>query len=68
MTRAEENKLMQEYLNNKSNYEGTFEELCLNYLGIIACCMSDISKSLAYLADSSDAGKIMIQMTREEKK
>lgn len=56
MTRFEENKMvidfMTEKIENKS--EGTYEEMIISQLGIIATMLADISKSLAIIADKTE--------------
>lgn len=62
MTKVEENKNvignMLEVSEQKPS--GTFEEMTVLQLGIIATMLSDISKSLAVLADNADGAKIVL--------
>lgn len=59
MSRVEENKELVEYMTNfaKEKPTGTFEEMTVFHLGIIATMLADISKSLAILADKAEAGQ-----------
>ena len=53
MSRVEENKELVEFMNDlaKEKPSGTFEEMTVFQLGIIATMLADISKSLAMIAD-----------------
>lgn len=53
MSRVEENKELVDYMTDlaKENPSGTFEEMTVFHLGIIATMLADISKSLAMIAD-----------------
>lgn len=68
MIRVEENK---DVVNNmvkvsEQNPSGTFEEMTVLQLGIIATMLSDISKSLAVLADNADGAKIVLTSAESE--
>lgn len=56
MTRLEENGLVIDEMTKraKSNPTGTYEEMVLFQLGVIATMLADISKSLAILADQTE--------------
>lgn len=57
MTRLEENgmvvNVMEQRANSKSS--GTYEELVVFQLGVIATMLADISKSLAVIADKAES-------------
>lgn len=58
MTRVEENGMMVDEMTKRSKLKqtGTYEELVIFNLGTIATMLTDISKSLAILADKADKG------------
>ena len=47
---------------------GSLEELNSFYLAMIATCVCDMAKSLALLADSSEAGKLIIEADVEKRR
>lgn len=53
MTRLEENKMVVDEMTKRAqlNPSGTYEEMVLFQLGAIASMLTDISRSLAILAD-----------------
>ena len=53
MTRYEENKMVVNEMNKRSEHNptGTYEEMVTFQLGVIATMLADISKSLALFAD-----------------
>lgn len=57
MSRVEENKELVEFMTNvaKENPSGTFEKMTNLQLGTIATMLTDISKSLAILADKAES-------------
>lgn len=59
MTRLEENQLIINSIieGAKSKPSGTYEELVIFNLGAIATTLTDISKSLAILADKAESEK-----------
>ena len=56
MTRLEENRMVIEEMHGKAKRkpEGTYEEMVVFQLGVIATMLADISKSLAILADKTE--------------
>lgn len=59
MTRLEENEMVIEEINRiaKSKPTGTYEEMVNFQLGTIATMLTDISTSLAILADKAESEK-----------
>lgn len=55
MTRVEENKDVVKEMNKRAEElpTGTFEEIVAFHLGLIAVMVTDISKSLAVIADKA---------------
>jgi hypothetical protein len=53
MTRTEENKMLRDEMNKRAECmsTGTYEEMVAFQLGVIASMLTDISKSLAIIAD-----------------
>lgn len=70
MSRVEENKELVEYMTNlaKEKPTGTFEELTVFHLGIIATMLGDISKSLAMLVEkiSSELDKTQKELEKDQ--
>lgn len=66
MGRVEDNEALHKTIKANMPDAGTLEELNSNYLATIASYMCDISKSLALIADSSEAGKLAIKLERLE--
>lgn len=56
MTRLEENKMVIEEMSVRTERKptGTYEEMVVFQLGVIATMLADISKSLAVIADKSE--------------
>ena len=56
MTRLEENKMVIEVMTERTERKptGTYEEMVVFQLGVIATMFADISKSLAILADKAE--------------
>lgn len=56
MTRLEENKMVIEEMTERAKRKPsvTYEEMVIFQLGVIATMLSDISKSLAILADKAE--------------
>lgn len=56
MTRFEENTIVVNEMaeKSKSNPTGTYEEVVVFQLGILSTMLTDISKSLAILADKAE--------------
>lgn len=56
MTRLEENKMVIEEMAGRTerNPTGTYEQMVLFQLGVIATMLADISKSLAVIADKAE--------------
>lgn len=59
MTRVEENKDVVSKMIKRAEQKpsGTYEEMVTFHLGTIATMLTDISKSLAVLADNADGAK-----------
>lgn len=59
MTRVEENKIIVDKMIKRAAQKpsGTYEEMVTFHLGTIATMLTDISKSLAVLADNADGAK-----------
>lgn len=59
MTRVEENKIIVDKMIKRAAQKpsGTYEEMVTFHLGTIATMLTDISKSLAVLADNTDEAK-----------
>lgn len=59
MTRVEENKIIVDKMIKRATQKpsGTYEEMVTFHLGTIATMLTDISKSLAALADNADGVK-----------
>lgn len=59
MTRVEENKIIIDKMIKRAAQKpsGTYEEMVTFHLGTIATMLTDISKSLAVLADNADGAK-----------
>ena len=59
MTRLEENGVTIDRMTKlaKQKPSGTYEEMVSFQLGVIATMLSDISRSLAILADKAEEGK-----------
>lgn len=57
MSRVEENRELIENMTNlaKEKPSGTFEEMTVFQLGVIATMLADISQSLAILADKAES-------------
>ena len=55
MTRLEENKMVIEEMTRRTEHKptGTYEEMMVFQLGVIATMLADISKSLAVIADEA---------------
>lgn len=62
MTRVEENKDVVNKMIQRAAQKptGTYEEMVSFHLGTIATMLTDISKSLAVLADNADGAKIVL--------
>ena len=56
MTRLEENRMVVNEMNKRAELKptGTYEEMVTFHLGTIATMLTDISKSLAILADKTE--------------
>lgn len=59
MTRLEENKMVIEEMMERTKLKptGTYEEMVIFQLGVIATMLADISKSLAVVADKAEKGQ-----------
>ena len=57
MTRLEENGMVVNVTEQRANSKssGTYEELVVFQLGVIATMLADISKSLAVIADKAES-------------
>lgn len=57
MTRLEENTLVVEEMTRRAKHKqtGTYEEMVVFQLGVIATMLADISKSLAVIADKAES-------------
>lgn len=57
MTRLEENKLVIDEMVGRTERKptGTYEEMVVFQLGVIATMLADISKSLAIIADKAES-------------
>ena len=57
MTRLETNRMVIEEMDERAKRkpEGTYEEMVVFQLGVIAVMLADISKSLAILADKAES-------------
>lgn len=57
MTRLEENKMVTEEMTERAERKptGTYEEMVVFQLGVIATMLADISKSLAVVADKAES-------------
>lgn len=57
MTRLEENKLVIDEMAGRAESKptGTYEEIVVFQLGVIATMLADISKSLAIIADKAES-------------
>lgn len=57
MTRLEENKMVIKEMTERTERKptGTYEEMVVFQLGVIATMLADISKSLAILADKAES-------------
>ena len=57
MTRLEENKMVIEEMTRRTERKptGTYEEMMVFQLGVIATMLADISKSLAEIADKAES-------------
>ena len=57
MTRLEENKMVISLMRveAKNKPDGTYEEMVVFQLGLIATMLADISKSLAIIADKEES-------------
>lgn len=57
MTRGEENKIVIEEITERTKRKptGTYEEMVVFQLGVIATMLADISKSLAVIADKAES-------------
>ena len=57
MTRLEENQMVVNEMVNRTNCKpsGTYEEMVTFQLGVIATMLTDISKSLAVIADKIES-------------
>lgn len=60
MTRLEENKMAIEVITGEAKRKpaGTYEEMVVFQLSVIATMLTDISKSLAVIADKSETEEI----------
>ena len=60
MTRLEENKMVINEMaeRTKCKPSGTYEEMVTFQLGVIATMLTDISKSLAVIADKTESEKV----------
>lgn len=60
MTRYEENKIVVNEMNKRTEYKpaGTYEEMVVFSLGAIATMLADISKSLAIVADKAERSEV----------
>lgn len=63
MTRVEENKIIVDKMIKRAAQKpsGTYEEMVTFHLGTIATMLTDISKSLAALADNTDEAKKQVK-------
>lgn len=57
MNRQEENRMVIDFMTEKAKNkpEGTYEEMVTFQLGVIATMLTDISKSLAIIADKVES-------------
>ena len=55
MNRQEENRIVIDFMTEKAKPEGTYEEMVIFQLGVIATMLADISKSLAIIADKAES-------------
>ena len=57
MKRQEENRILIDFMTEKAeaNPKGTYEEMVTFQLGAIATMLTDISKSLAIIADKAES-------------
>ena len=57
MKRQEENRILIDFMTEKAENkpEGTYEEMVTFQLGAIATMLTDISKSLAIIADKAES-------------
>lgn len=58
MTRLEENKMVIDEMTRRTECKptGTYEEMVVFQLGVIASMLADISKSFAVIADKGESG------------
>ena len=56
MTRLEENRIIIDEMTKRAerNPTGTYEEMVVFHLGVIATMLADISKSIAFFADKEE--------------
>lgn len=60
MTRLEENKMVIDEMveRTESKLSGTYEEMMVFQIGVIATMLADISKSLAVIADKAESEEV----------
>lgn len=60
MTRHEENKIVVNEMNKRAEHNptGTYEKIVVFQLGAIAAMLTDISKSLAIVADKAERSEV----------